>query len=161
MANFNKVLFMGNLTRDPELRYLPNGTAVTSFTVASNRVYTLQTGEKKQEVAFMRVIVWARRAETCGEYLSKGSSVFVEGRLQTRTWEAQDGQKRSAVEIVADNVQFLGRPRKEGQPVTAEGSKNGQQPLDIVPDIDLPPSGTLPPGNTAKGDTQGRDEVPF
>lgn len=107
MASLNKVFIMGNLTRDPELRYVPSGTAVATFTVAVNRVYTSQAGEKKEEVSFIRVVVWGRRAEVCGEYLSKGSPVFVEGRLQSRSWEAQDGQKRSAIEVIADNVQFL------------------------------------------------------
>ena len=107
MASLNKVFLMGNLTRDPELRYVPSGTAVATFTVAVNRVYTSQAGEKKEEVSFIRVVVWGRRAEVCGEYLSKGSPVFVEGRLQSRSWEAQDGQKRNTIEVIADNVQFL------------------------------------------------------
>ncbi|MDP3791200.1 MAG: single-stranded DNA-binding protein [Candidatus Omnitrophota bacterium] len=107
MASLNKVFIMGNLTRDPELRYVPSGTAVASFTIAINRVYTSQAGEKKEEVSFVRVVVWGRRAEVCGEYLSKGSPVFVEGRLQSRSWESQDGQKRSTIEVIADNVQFL------------------------------------------------------
>lgn len=107
MASFNKALLMGNLTRDPELRYIPNGSAVTSFTVAMNRVYKLQTGEKKEETSFVRVVVWGRMAETCGEYLKKGSPVFVEGRLQSRSWDGADGQKRNTLEVVAMNVQFL------------------------------------------------------
>jgi len=154
MANFNKAFLMGNLTRDPELRYLPNGTAVTTFTVASNRIYKLQTGEKKQEVTFMRIVVWGRRAETCGEYLNKGSLVFVEGRLQSRTWEGQDGQKRSTVEIIADNVQFLGRPKGQEQAQAGQAAVP-QEPLDIVPDIDIPASGGV------SNSQQGQDEVPF
>jgi len=153
MANFNKAFILGNLTRDPELRYLPNGTAVATFTIASNRAYTLQSGEKKEEVTFIRVVVWGRRAETCGEYLSKGSSAFVEGRLQSRTWEGQDGQKRSTIEIVADNVQFLGRPKKESQQAPAS-SADSQEQLDAVPDIDLPA------GNNSSA-AQGMDDVPF
>ncbi len=154
MANFNKAFIMGNLTRDPELRYLPNGTAVTTFTIASNRVYTLQSGEKKEEATFMRVVVWGRRAETCGEYLAKGSSAFVEGRLQSRTWEGQDGQKRSTVEIIADNVQFLGRPKKDGQGAGAATS-NAQEPLNMMPDVDLPAGGSNP------NSVSQTDEVPF
>jgi single-strand DNA-binding protein len=154
MANFNKAFIMGNLTRDPELRYLPNGTAVTTFTIASNRVYTLQSGEKKEEATFMRVVVWGRRAETCGEYLAKGSSAFVEGRLQSRTWEGQDGQKRSTVEIVADNVQFLGRPRKDGQTASAS-TPNSQEPLNMMPDVDLPVEGR------SQNPASQTDEVPF
>ena len=116
MANLNKVFLIGNLTRDPELRYIPSGTAVTTFTVASNRAYVNQAGEKKEEVCFVRVVVWARRAEVCGEFLSKGSPVFVEGRLQSRAWEDQNGQKRSTIEVIANNVQFLGRGKTETPP---------------------------------------------
>ncbi|OQA57750.1 MAG: Single-stranded DNA-binding protein ssb [Candidatus Omnitrophica bacterium ADurb.Bin277] len=108
-ASLNKVMLIGNLTRDPELRYLPSGQAVTTFTIACNRTYMAKTGEKKEEVSFIRIVVWARRAEVCNEYLKKGSSVFVEGRLQSRSWDAPDGSKRSAVEVIADNVQFLSR----------------------------------------------------
>ncbi len=107
MASLNKARLMGNLTRDPELRYIPSGSAVTSFTVAMNRVYKLQSGEKKEEVSFVRVVVWGRMAEVCGEYLTKGSPVFVEGRLQSRSWDGPDGQKRNTLEVVATNVQFL------------------------------------------------------
>ncbi len=114
MASLNKALLMGNLTRDPELRYIPSGSAVTSFTMAMNRVYKLQTGEKKEEVSFVRVVVWGRMAETCGEYLKKGSSVFVEGRLQSRSWDGADGQKRNTLEVIATNVQFLTRAGSGG-----------------------------------------------
>ena len=155
MANFNKVFLMGNLTRDPELRYLPNGTAVTTFTIASNRTYTLPSGEKKEEATFMRIVVWGRRAETCGEYLHKGSSAFIEGRLQSRSWEGQDGQKRNTVEVVADNVQFLGRPvKKDGQP---SPSNNGsrQDPIDMIPDVDLPHD------QERSSDIDQQDEIPF
>ena len=107
MASLNKALLIGNLTRDPELRYVPSGSAVASFTVAMNRVYKLQTGEKKEESSFVRVVVWGRLAEVCGEYLKKGSPVFVEGRLQSRSWDGADGQKRSTLEVIATNIQFL------------------------------------------------------
>jgi len=156
-SNLNKVFLMGNLTRDPELRYLPSGTAVTNFTIAINRVYTLQTGEKKEETTFMRIVVWARRAETCGEYLSKGSSVFVEGRLQSRSWEGQDGQKRNTVEVVADNVQFLGRPKKTSAERLPEPS---QGPMDIVPDVDIPSSNSDIKVGTSNN-KPNEEEVPF
>ena len=122
MASLNKVFIMGNLTRDPELRYVPSGTAVATFTVAVNRVYTSQAGEKKEEVSFIKVVVWGRRAEVCGEYLSKGSPAFVEGRLQSRSWETQDGQKRNTIEVIADNVQFLrgGSGGDKGTPSAAK-----------------------------------------
>lgn len=121
-ASLNRVFLMGNLTRDPELRYVPSGTAVTSFDIAVNRVYALQSGEKKEETSFVRIVVWARRAEVCAEYLTKGSPVFVEGRLRSRSWETQDGQKRSIIEVVANNVQFLRGPQKKAsqQPVPSQ-----------------------------------------
>lgn len=111
MANLNKVLLIGNLTRDPELRYTPNGTAVSNLRLAVNRVYTTQSGEKKEDVCYITVVVWGKRAETCGDFLVKGSPVFVEGRLQTRSWETEDKQKRNVVEVVADNIQFLGKTK--------------------------------------------------
>ena len=107
-ASMNKVFLMGNLTRDPELRYIPSGSAVANFSVAVNRTYKDNAGEKKEDVSFIRVVVWGKMAEICGEYLTKGRPVLVEGRLKSRTWEAQDGQKRSALDVVATSVQFLG-----------------------------------------------------
>src|SRR5262245_8065077 len=109
MASLNKVFLIGNLTRAPELRYTPSGTAVADLRLAVNRNYTTQSGEKRDETCFLTVVVWGKQAETCGEYLDKGSPVMVEGRLQTRDWETKDGQKRNVVEAVAERVQFLGR----------------------------------------------------
>ena len=134
MANLNKVLLIGNLTRDPELRYIPSGSAVATFTIAVNRAYLTQAGEKKEQTAFIRVVAWGRRAEVCGEYLSKGSPVFVEGRLQSRDWETQEGQKRNTIEVVADNVQFL----KMGDKRDAKASSPSQvPPLEEVETINL------------------------
>jgi single-strand DNA-binding protein len=108
-ASLNRVFLMGNLTRDPELRYVPSGTAVANFTIAVNRPYKDSTGDKKEEVSFIRVVVWGKMAEVCGEYLTKGRPVLVEGRLKSRSWEDQTtGQKRSALEVVANSVQFIG-----------------------------------------------------
>lgn len=108
MNGFNKAILIGNLTKDPELKYIPSGTAVANFTVAVSRSYAAKDGEKKEEVAFIRVVVWGKLAEICNEYLKKGQPVFVEGRIQTRSWDGPDGQKRYATEILAENVQFLG-----------------------------------------------------
>jgi len=122
MANLNKVLLMGNLTRPPELRYTPSGTAVADLRMAVNRNYTTQSGEKREEVCFLTVVVWGKQAESCGEYLDKGSGIFVEGRLQTRDWEGKDGQKRTATEVVAERVQFMSRAKGAvagGAPATA------------------------------------------
>lgn len=150
MANLNKVFLMGNLTRDPELRYIPSGTAVASFTVASNRVYTSSAGEKKEETCFMRIVAWARQAELCGEYLKKGSPVFVEGRLQSRSWETPDGQKRSTIEVVAQNVQFLGRVTRPADAVRSKGPESGEpvpsteeQPVAPAEFTDAPAEGDL------------------
>ncbi len=116
MASFNKVILMGNLTRDPELRYTPSGAPVCNFDLAMNRAYTTQAGEKKDEVCFVSVVVWGKQAESSGQYLAKGRSVLVEGHLQQRSWESPEGQKRSKIEVVAERVQFMG-----GKP----GSTNG------------------------------------
>ncbi|MCX5680385.1 MAG: single-stranded DNA-binding protein [Candidatus Omnitrophica bacterium] len=159
MANLNKVFLIGNLTRDPELRYIPSGSAVATFTVAVNRVFNTQAGEKKEQVSFIRVVVWGRRAEVCGEYLSKGSPVFVEGRLQSRDWETQDGQKRSTTEVVADNIQFLRMGQKAGGP----GGSKQSSPEEEVATIDL--NGEVPSDLDKKaGETsqsKPNEEVPF
>lgn len=114
MANLNRVFLIGNLVRDPELRYVPNGDAVANLRVAVNRVYMTREGERREETCFVTVVVWRKQAEVCGEYLSKGSPVFVEGRLQNRSWETGEGEKRSVLEIVASRVQFLGRKSGRG-----------------------------------------------
>ncbi|RJQ56521.1 MAG: single-stranded DNA-binding protein [Nitrospiraceae bacterium] len=105
---FNKVILIGNLTRDPELRYTPQGTSVCNFGIAVNRRYK-QGEETKEEVTFINVVSFGKQADTCGQYLNKGSSVLVEGRLQERRWETEDGQKRSRHEVVAQSVRFLSR----------------------------------------------------
>lgn len=108
MGSLNKVFLIGRLTRDPELRYTPSGTAVADFGLAVNRVYKTAEGEKKEAVTFVDITVWAKRAEICAEYLSKGRQVFIEGRLELDAWETPEGQKRSKLKIVAEDVQFLG-----------------------------------------------------
>lgn len=111
----NKAFLIGRLTRDPELRYLPNGTSVTSFTIAVDRNYTNQQGER--ETDFIPIVVWRNLAETCAKYLTKGRLVAVLGRIQTRNYEAQDGTRRYVTEIVADEVQFLDRARGGDAPL--------------------------------------------
>ncbi len=107
MANYNRVILVGNLTRDPEVRYIPSGTAVGDFSMAINRKYKGADGAVQEETCFVDITVWGRQAETCGEYLRKGSSVLVEGRLKLDRWE-KDGQKHSRLSVVADRTQFLG-----------------------------------------------------
>ena len=110
MASYNKVLLMGNLTKDPELRYTPGGVAVANLRLAVNRKYRTKDQELKEEVCFITAVVWNKQAETCNQYLHKGSSLFVEGRLQSRSWEDNTGAKRSVIEVRAERVQFMGSP---------------------------------------------------
>jgi single-strand DNA-binding protein len=140
MASLNKVFLIGNLTRPPELRYTPSGTAVADLRLAVNRGYTTQGGEKREETCFLTVVVWGKQAESCGEYLDKGSPIMVEGRLQTRDWETKDGQKRNVMEVVAERVQFMGRTKATAP---AGGGPDG------------PPFG----GGEPHGEAE--DEVPF
>jgi single-strand DNA-binding protein len=116
MASFNKVILLGNLTRDPEVRYTPKGTAVTELGMAVNRVYTAENGEKREEATFVDVTLWGRTAEIAGEYLKKGRPVFIEGRLQLDTWDdKQSGQKRSKLKVVGEGLQLIGsRPGGAG-----------------------------------------------
>jgi single-strand DNA-binding protein len=112
MANYNKVILVGNLTRDPELRYTPSGTAVANLRLAINRKYRDKAQEMKEEVCYVTAVVWSKQAETCNQYLHKGRSVLIEGRLQSRSWEdTQTGKQRSVLEVLAERVQFLGAPQ--------------------------------------------------
>lgn len=125
MSNFNKVLLMGNLTRDPELRYMPSGAAVVKFGMAINRTYKSQEGEQKKETCFVDINMFGRRAEVISEYFSKGSPIFIEGRLQFEQWEAQDGQKRNKLSVVAENFEFVGGAKKGHEDlVNSESSKS-------------------------------------
>jgi len=124
MANLNKVLLMGNLTKDPELRYTPQGTAVANLRMAINRRYRDRNQEQKEEVCFITAVVWDKQAEVCNQYLHKGSPVFIEGRLQSRSWEDNAGQKRNVIEVRAERVQFLGKaPSKTGTGASGEVSQ--------------------------------------
>src|SRR5437762_5172131 len=123
MASFNKVILLGNLTRDPEVRYTPKGSAVCDLGVAVNRVYTTEGGEKREEVTFVDVVLWARLAEIAGEYLKKGRPIFIEGRLQMDTWDdKQTGQKRTKLRVVGESMQLLGS-RPGGPSGAGEGTE--------------------------------------
>ncbi len=135
MASFNKVFLIGNLTRDPELRYTPGGVAVVNLRLAVNRKFRDKSGELKEETCFVTVTAWDKQAETCNQYLQKGRPVFVEGRLQSRSWETPDKQKRSTIDVRAERIQFLGAPKGEAEPVAANGAAhNGGAE---VPDEDV------------------------
>lgn len=137
MANLNKVLLLGNVTRDPEVRYTPKGSAVCDLGVAVNRNYTTDSGEKREEVTFVDVTLWGRTAEVASEYLKKGRPVFVEGRLQMDTWDdKQTGQKRTRLRVVAENMQLLGgRPSggAGGADTTGESRQTSAPPKKSAP----------------------------
>lgn len=125
MADLNRVFLVGRLTRNPEVRYTSGGQAVTDLGLAVGRTYLTKTGEKKEEVCFLDVVVWGRQAETAGEYLTKGSPILVEGRLQMDSWETKEGEKRNRLKVLANRIQFLGRPKgasaeNEPAPTTKE-----------------------------------------
>ncbi len=130
---FNKVILIGNLTRDPEMRYTPQGTSVCSFGLAVNRKYK-QGEENKEEVTFINIVVFGKQADTCGQYLNKGSSALIEGRLKENRWETDDGQKRSKLEVIAQSVQFM--PRKPA--TTGAGAPMNESPMppDELTDIE-------------------------
>jgi len=146
MANLNRVLLIGNLTRDPEVRYTPKGTAVAEIGLAVNRIYSGEDGEKKEETTFVDVTLWARQAEVAGQYLKKGRPVFIEGRLQLDTWDdKQTGQKRSRLRVVSENLQLLGS-RQEGEssspappPRRASAAATPSRPEPRDPDLDVEP----------------------
>lgn len=127
MASLNKVMLIGNLTRDPEVRYTPKGSAVCDLGLAVNRRFVTESGERQEEVTFLDVVLWGKQAELAGQYLAKGRAIFIEGRLQMDTWEDKaSGQKRSKIKIVAENMQFLdGKGGGGGGPRGDEGGEAG------------------------------------
>ena len=157
MSTFNKVILLGNLTRDPEVRYTPKGTAVTEIGMALNRTYTAENGEKREEVTFVDVTLWGRTAEVAGEYLKKGRPVFIEGRLQLDSWDdKQSGQKRSKLKVVADSMQLIG-----GRAGGGGGGGGGEQ--EEGGGSSRPSSGgrsSAPPPKSAAAEPDD-DEIPF
>lgn len=110
MASLNKVMIIGNLGTDPEMRFTPSGNPVTSFRIATTRTYVTSEGERKQETEWFTVVTWSKLAETCNQFLAKGRRAYIEGRLRSHSWEGQDGQRRFRNEIIANRVIFLDRP---------------------------------------------------
>jgi single-strand DNA-binding protein len=142
MVNLNRVLLIGNLTKDPELRYTPSGTPVANLRLAVNSSDKSQSGEKKDEVCYVTIVVWSRQAEICNQYLKKGRSVFIEGRLIYRQWE-QEGKTRSTMEVRADRVQFLGGPGGAGKDSAGDGTRMEEPEPEMAPeagggDADVP-----------------------
>jgi single-strand DNA-binding protein len=133
--NLNKAMVIGNLTRDPEVRNTPSGLAVASFSVATSFIWTDQSGQRQEKTEFHNIVAWRRLAEICGQYLKKGSKVFIEGRLQTRDWLGQDGVKRYRTEIIAENMIMLDRaPQASGQ------SYGAQPPMPSEPVVPAEPT---------------------
>ena len=148
MASFNKVMLLGNLTRDPEVKYTPKGSAVADIGLAVNRTYTTDGGEKREETTFVDVTMWGRQAEIAGEYLKKGRPLFVEGRLQLDTWDdKQTGQKRSKLRVVCENFQMLGSRDGGGESGGGGGRSSG--------------GGSRPAKSAPAADESGDDDIPF
>lgn len=175
MASYNKVMLMGNLTRDPEIRYTPKGTAVTEIGLAVNRVYSTETGEKREEVTFVDITFWGRQAEIIQQYCKKGRPLFVEGRLQLDTWDdKQTGQKRSRLRVVGEAMQLLGTRDGGGEGGGGGGGNYGgsrsgdygggggySAPRSTPPRASNPPS--YPDSAPSGGDPgyDDEDQVPF
>ena len=140
MASVNKVILVGNVGRDPELRYTQSGQPVASFSIATNERFKDRDGNWKDRTEWHRIVAWARLAEICGEYLKKGSPVYVEGRIQTRDWEDKEGNKRQTTEIVALSMQMLGRRGEAGGPTMSDDNQaraaGGDDPLTQSPGAD-------------------------
>ena len=129
MTSFNKVILLGNLTRDPEVRYTPNGIAVASFAIAVNRKYK-QGDETKEEVSYIDIVVFGKQAESCGQYINKGDSVLIDGRLQQRRWETEEGQKRNKIEVVAQSVNFMPKRSSGGGQSHGHAEPTQEAPVD-------------------------------
>ncbi len=147
--SLNKVMLIGNLTRDPELRYTPQGTAVCSFGLATNRSWTTEGGEKREEAEFHRIVAWNKLAELCSQLLNKGRKVYVEGRLQTRNWQGQDGNQRTTTEIVIDDMIILDSRRITGEETGS--AEAGAQPTTAAntnePAVSAPPAPVQAPAD--------------
>jgi single-strand DNA-binding protein len=150
MSGLNKVLLMGNLGRDPEVRYTTGGQSVANFSIATNEVWKDKNGQQQEKTEWHRIVVWGKQAELCGQYLKKGRQAFIEGRLQTREWTDKEGKKNYSTEIVANSVTFVGgRPDGVGAP--AEGATNGAARENMAP----------PPPSDDPGPPPGGDDIPF
>lgn len=167
--SLNKVMLIGNLTRDPELRYTPQGTAVCTFGLATNRSWVTESGEKKEETEFHRVVAWNKLAELCSQLLFKGRKIYVEGRLQTRTWTDQNGNQRQATEVVIEEMIILDSRQGEPVAVSERGSRQGAPQKEQVPveeemaipeDIPVEEVGEVPPAEETMVEEPPVEELP-
>jgi single-strand DNA-binding protein len=154
-SGVNKVILVGNLGRDPEVRYTPGGQAVANFTIATNDNWTDKSGQKQERTEWHRIVAWGKTAELCGEYLSKGRQVYVEGRLQTREWTNKEGAKQYTTEVVANQVVFLSGGDRSGQ---GRGGGRGAS-AGGGDDLSQPPAGF--DESAANGAKPGEDDIPF
>jgi len=148
-ASVNKVILVGNLGQDPEVRYTPSGSAVANFSIATNESWKGKDGQDQERTEWHKIVVWGKQAENCGEYLSKGRTVYIEGRLQTRDWTDKEGVKRYTTEIVANTVQFLGGPGGAKGAGAPQGASEGRG----AASVSSGPSGAPPP--------PADDDIPF
>lgn len=157
MANLNKVMLIGNLTRDPELRYTPKGTAVAEITLAINRNWTNEQGQKQEDTTFVEVTLWSRQAEIAQQYLTKGSPCYIEGRLQLDSWDDKEtGKKRSKLRVIGENFQFLAGKGGPGGAPQGDGSQQTSRPPQQQ--RSAPPQGA---SAAPSGDFQEEDDIPF
>ena len=152
MAGVNKVILVGHLGRDPELRYTQNGQAVANFSLATSESYSKRDGEREERTEWHRIVAWGRLAEICGEYLSKGRQIYIEGRIQTREWEDREGEKRRTTEIVAREMQMLGR---RGE-INTSYDDSGTSASDTSASSTTPSSTAADPGTPPPD-----DDIPF
>ncbi|MEI7879880.1 MAG: single-stranded DNA-binding protein [bacterium] len=155
MATLNKVFLIGNLTRDPEVSYLPSGKALAKIRLAINNKYKLASGEEREETCYVNVAVWGKQGEACGQYLSKGSPLLVEGRLKYDEWE-KDGQKHNRLEVVADRTQFIGAPKRG-----AEYSDSADSPAGEIRPAQVARGGATPSASTEVPPAGDEDNLPF
>ncbi|NIT04432.1 single-stranded DNA-binding protein [Candidatus Saccharibacteria bacterium] len=161
--SINKATILGNLTRDPEMRYTPDGQSVTTFGVATNRRWTNKDGQQQEDTEFHNVVAWGKLAEICTQLLKKGSQVHLEGRLQTRSWEGKDGVTRQRTEIVAEDMILLSRGKVEGEDANAAATGEEEVIIEEEPKAKKPAGGvkSKPRNKEKNAEEISEDEIPF
>ncbi len=158
-ASLNKVMLIGNLTRDPEMRYTPSGAAVCTFGIATNRYYVASDGAKKEETEFIKIVSWNKLAELCSQLLAKGRKIYVEGRLQTRSWETPDGQNRQTTEVVIDDMRILDSKRDYESSADEDSQVVADSPSPVVDDKQQEKEEEEPKKKSSKRDSGEKKDV--
>lgn len=161
MASVNKVILVGNLGRDPEMRYMPSGDALASFSIATTDTWKDKSGQRQERTEWHRISMFGKQAEIAGQYLKKGSSVYIEGRLQTRKWTDKEGQERQTTEVVADRMQMLGARAGGGNAFEVMDDDMDQTPRQSAPRQQPASGGTSKPASTGSGFDDFEDDIPF